>query len=117
MLVPSAVLRVQISMKGLALAATLSVLALLVLSDFSPQPSTISAADGSLRQEIEGTITSMRSAGAGLMVVMEDASGSATVFCKADGVSTELKVGSLAAAIITGQGDGGLLFAATIRPL
>jgi hypothetical protein len=107
----------RLSERTLAIAAVFSVLLLLVLSDFSPQLSSISAADGSRRQEVEGTITSMRSAASGLMITMEDASGSVTVFCRTEGVAAGLKVGSLASAVITGQGDGGLLFAATIRPL
>jgi hypothetical protein len=66
---------------------------------------------------VEGTVISIRSAGAGLMIVLEDASGQVTVYCKAEGVSTALGVGVLASAVITGKGDGGLLFASTIRPL
>jgi hypothetical protein len=107
----------HLSQKQLAIAAILSVAALLVLSEFSPQLVTISSADGSAREEVEGTVTSMRSSSTGLMVVMEDASGSATVYCRSEGVSTDLRVGSLARAIITGRGDGGLLFASAILPL
>jgi hypothetical protein len=106
----------HLSQRQLAIAAVLSVAALLALSDFSPQPVTMSSADGSVREEVEGTITSMRSSGAGLMVVMEDASGSATVYCRSEGFSTDLRVGSLARAIITGKGEG-LLFASAILPL
>lgn len=95
----------------------MSVLALLLFSDFAPVPVDISSADGSGRQEVKGTIVSLRSAGAGLMVVLEDASGSATIYCKNEGVSTDISVGNLAVAVITGSGDDGLLFAATIRPL
>ncbi|MEI6796502.1 MAG: hypothetical protein WCK39_06530 [Methanomassiliicoccales archaeon] len=107
----------MLSTKTLAIAATLSVLALLIFSDFAPVPTELSSADGSRRQEVEGTVISVRSAGAGLLVVLEDASGSATIYCKTEGVSTEISVGSLAIAVITGSGDDGLLFAATIRPL
>jgi hypothetical protein len=99
------------------MAASLSVLALLVLSEFTPVLTDISSADGTLRQEVKGTITSIRNAGAGLMIVLEDASGSASIYCKVEGVSKEISVGGTAVAVITGQGDGGLLFAASIRPL
>jgi hypothetical protein len=101
----------------LAAAAVASTLALLLLSDFAPTPMDVASADGESRQEVRGTVASMRQSTNGVIVVLQDASGSASIFCRSEGMGAGLTVGCLASATVTGASGDGLLFASSVRPL